>query len=55
MPTSSDAKLDQLLNLHPGDYNLKALDYIPKHDLHWVGNCNELNAGASDEDITLDK
>ena len=29
----------------PGDYNLVALDYIKKHDLSWVGNCNELNAG----------
>ncbi|OCL12905.1 pyruvate decarboxylase [Glonium stellatum] len=29
----------------PGDYNLVALDYIPKTDLHWVGNVNELNAG----------
>ncbi|EZF33277.1 Pyruvate decarboxylase PdcA [Trichophyton interdigitale] len=29
----------------PGDYNLGALDYIPKCGLHWVGNCNELNAG----------
>ncbi|KAF2793735.1 pyruvate decarboxylase [Melanomma pulvis-pyrius CBS 109.77] len=29
----------------PGDYNLVALDYIPKVGLHWVGNCNELNAG----------
>ncbi|KAI9797943.1 MAG: hypothetical protein M1825_005666 [Sarcosagium campestre] len=29
----------------PGDYNLVALDYIPKHGLKWVGNCNELNAG----------
>ncbi|KAB8228541.1 Pyruvate decarboxylase 1 [Aspergillus alliaceus] len=29
----------------PGDYNLAALDYLPKCDLHWVGNCNELNAG----------
>ncbi|KNG81781.1 pyruvate decarboxylase [Aspergillus nomiae NRRL 13137] len=29
----------------PGDYNLVALDYLPKCDLHWVGNCNELNAG----------
>ncbi|MCJ1312150.1 Pyruvate decarboxylase 1 [Agyrium rufum] len=29
----------------PGDYNLVALDYIPKHGLEWVGNCNELNAG----------
>ncbi|ERF73472.1 Pyruvate decarboxylase [Endocarpon pusillum Z07020] len=29
----------------PGDYNLVALDYIPKCGLHWVGNCNELNAG----------
>jgi pyruvate decarboxylase len=30
----------------PGDYNLAALDYLPKCDLHWVGNCNELNAGT---------
>jgi len=29
----------------PGDYNLVALDYVPKCDLRWVGNCNELNAG----------
>lgn len=29
----------------PGDYNLSALDYLPKCGLHWVGNCNELNAG----------
>jgi len=29
----------------PGDYNLVALDYIPKLGLKWVGNCNELNAG----------
>ncbi|KAF2026732.1 pyruvate decarboxylase [Setomelanomma holmii] len=29
----------------PGDYNLVALDYIPKAGLKWVGNCNELNAG----------
>ncbi len=29
----------------PGDYNLVALDYIPKLGLQWVGNCNELNAG----------
>lgn len=29
----------------PGDYNLVALDYIPKIGLNWVGNCNELNAG----------
>ncbi|KAF2195956.1 pyruvate decarboxylase [Delitschia confertaspora ATCC 74209] len=29
----------------PGDYNLVALDYLPKAGLHWVGNCNELNAG----------
>ncbi|KAL9111031.1 MAG: hypothetical protein Q9227_004464 [Pyrenula ochraceoflavens] len=28
----------------PGDYNLELLDYV-KGDLHWVGNCNELNAG----------
>ncbi|KAL3484622.1 thiamine diphosphate-binding protein [Aspergillus germanicus] len=31
----------------PGDYNLAALDYIPKAGLEWVGNCNELNAGYS--------
>ena len=24
-----------------------ALDYIPKNDLYWVGNCNELNAGTA--------
>ncbi|EED19915.1 pyruvate decarboxylase PdcA, putative [Talaromyces stipitatus ATCC 10500] len=29
----------------PGDYNLLALDYLPKCGLEWVGNCNELNAG----------
>ena len=29
-----------------GDYNLASLDYLPKCDLHWVGNCNELNAGT---------
>ncbi|KAK2738956.1 Pyruvate decarboxylase 1 [Myotisia sp. PD_48] len=29
----------------PGDYNLRALDYLPGCGLHWVGNCNELNAG----------
>ena len=29
----------------PGDYNLISLDYIPKCDLKWVGNVNELNAG----------
>ncbi|KAJ6166616.1 Pyruvate decarboxylase [Penicillium chermesinum] len=29
----------------PGDYNLAALDYLPKANLDWVGNCNELNAG----------
>ncbi|CAK7213548.1 hypothetical protein SBRCBS47491_001838 [Sporothrix bragantina] len=28
----------------PGDYNLVALDYIPKCDLKWVGSVNELNA-----------
>jgi pyruvate decarboxylase len=31
----------------PGDYNLVALDYIPKAGMHWVGNCNELNAGTT--------
>ncbi|KAL8716886.1 MAG: hypothetical protein Q9225_005820 [Loekoesia sp. 1 TL-2023] len=29
----------------PGDYNLVALDYIPRCGLNWVGNVNELNAG----------
>lgn len=28
----------------PGDFNLVALDYVPKVGLNWVGNCNELNA-----------
>ncbi|KAH7251334.1 thiamine diphosphate-binding protein [Fusarium tricinctum] len=28
----------------PGDYNLKLLDYVKPAGLHWVGNCNELNA-----------
>lgn len=29
----------------PGDYNLALLDYVVPNGLHWVGNCNELNAG----------
>lgn len=29
----------------PGDYNLTALDYLPKAGLKWVGSVNELNAG----------
>ncbi|KAI1277822.1 thiamine pyrophosphate enzyme [Xylaria sp. FL0933] len=28
----------------PGDFNLVAIDSIPKVGLKWVGNCNELNA-----------
>ncbi|KAK4452056.1 putative pyruvate decarboxylase [Podospora aff. communis PSN243] len=28
----------------PGDFNLVALDYVPKCDLKWVGSVNELNA-----------
>lgn len=28
----------------PGDYNLVALDYLPRCDLKWVGSVNELNA-----------
>lgn len=28
----------------PGDFNLVALDYIPKEGLKWVGSVNELNA-----------
>lgn len=31
----------------PGDYNLVALDYLPKANLNWVGSVNELNAGQS--------
>lgn len=29
----------------PGDYNLTLLDHVEPAGLHWVGNCNELNAG----------
>lgn len=29
----------------PGDFNLVALDYIPKAGLRWVSSVNELNAG----------
>lgn len=29
----------------PGDFNLRALDYVEKCGLEWVGNSNELNAG----------
>ncbi|OLN94353.1 Pyruvate decarboxylase [Colletotrichum chlorophyti] len=29
----------------PGDFNLVALDYLPKCNLKWVGSVNELNAG----------
>lgn len=28
----------------PGDFNLVALDYIPKTGLKWTGSVNELNA-----------
>ncbi|KAJ5648457.1 Thiamine pyrophosphate enzymeC-terminal TPP-binding [Penicillium lividum] len=28
----------------PGDYNLRLLDFVVPAGLHWVGNCNELNA-----------
>lgn len=28
----------------PGDYNLRMLDYVEPSGIHWVGNCNELNA-----------
>ncbi|KAH8799750.1 thiamine diphosphate-binding protein [Xylogone sp. PMI_703] len=31
----------------PGDYNLRLLDYVVPSGLHWVGNCNELNAAYS--------
>lgn len=30
----------------PGDFNLVALDYLPKAGLRWVGSVNELNAGV---------
>lgn len=30
----------------PGDYNLETLDCLKKAGLLWVGNINELNAGA---------
>jgi pyruvate decarboxylase len=30
----------------PGDFNLVALDYLPKAGLKWVGSVNELNAGV---------
>lgn len=36
----------------PGDFNLVALDYVPKAGQQWVGNCNELNAGESIQYIT---
>lgn len=39
----------------PGDYNLVALDYIPKHGLAWVGSVNELNAGITLENPQLQK
>ncbi len=42
-------RLDQLgvKSIHgvPGDFNLVALDYIPKEGLKWVRSVNELNAG----------
>ncbi|PWY75194.1 putative pyruvate decarboxylase [Aspergillus sclerotioniger CBS 115572] len=28
----------------PGDYNLRLLDFVEPAGLHWIGNCNELNA-----------
>ena len=28
----------------PGDYNLRLLDKVAPEGLHWIGNCNELNA-----------
>ena len=34
------------LTVEIGDFNLAALDYLPKCGLEWVGNCNELNAGT---------
>ena len=29
----------------PGDYNLRALDFVSPAGLDWVGSCNEMNAG----------
>ncbi|KIW87464.1 uncharacterized protein Z519_11787 [Cladophialophora bantiana CBS 173.52] len=29
----------------PGDFTLKALDYLPQAGVKWIGTCNELNAG----------
>jgi TPP-dependent 2-oxoacid decarboxylase len=29
-----------------GDYNLTALDHVEECGMAWMGNCNELNAGA---------
>ena len=37
----------------PGDFNLLALDYVESSGLRWVGNANELNAGASSYPYTL--
>ncbi|TRM60352.1 thiamine diphosphate-binding protein [Schizophyllum amplum] len=44
------ARLDQLqiTNMFglPGDFNLGFLDLVEDHpNIHWVGNCNELNSG----------
>ncbi|KAL2867779.1 alpha-keto acid decarboxylase family protein [Aspergillus lucknowensis] len=36
--------VDSIFGL-PGDYNLQLLDYVAPSRLHWIGNCNELNAG----------
>lgn len=43
----------QSLHGVPGDYNLKLLDYLTRGGLHWVGNCNELNAGKDCRPYTL--
>jgi hypothetical protein len=38
----------------PGDYNLRLLDFVEPSGLHWVGNCNELNAAyAADRHALL--
>ncbi|KAF1995114.1 pyruvate decarboxylase [Amniculicola lignicola CBS 123094] len=29
----------------PGDYTIRALDFVKPAGLQWIGNCNELNAG----------
>ena len=39
----------------PGDFNLVALDYVPKLGMKWAGNCNELNAGEQVTHLLYDR